>query len=291
MADMTARGARPSAAIRDQYQQGLTALISEMVNSVEYWLTARYTAREDEIVAQDASPTRDLEKELRELMKQWGSRFDDYATQRAKWFARRVNTNTTNQLKGALKDAGLTVAFRNSRRVNNIYKSVIANNVNLIRTIPQQFLGNVNTIVMQSIRNGRDMGFIAKQVREQYGVTKNRAITIARDQTNKATEAVSNARCADIGIEYGIWMHRSGSKVPRSSHVKMNGKRFKLSEGLYDDDPKVNRKVKPAELINCHCTFRLDLSTITGEGIAMDSRRGITYIHFPAATIEWRMAA
>ena len=291
MADMTARGARPSAAIRNQYRRGLENLISEMTNSVEYWLTARYNAREDEIVAKDASPSKELEKELGTLMWQWQGRFNDYAKQRAKWFARRVNTSTTNQLKGSLKDAGLTVEFKNSRRVNNIYQAIVTENVNLIKSIPQQFLGNVNSIVMNSVRNGRDMGFIADEVRKQYGVTKNRAITIARDQTNKATEAVSYARVTDIGITHGIWMHRSGGKVPRTTHVSMDGKRFKLSEGLFDEDPKVNRLVKPAELVNCHCTFRLDLTDLVGEGMAMDSRRGVMYRVFPAATIEWRMAA
>jgi hypothetical protein len=36
----------------------------------------------------------------------------------------------------------------------------------------------------------------------------------------------------------------------------MEGKRFKLSEGLYDPDPKVRRKVKPGELILCACRYR-----------------------------------
>ena len=291
MANFTARSARPSAAIRDQYERGLRSLIEEMNNSVLYWLSARYNARADEIVAADASPSKELEKELKDLMRQWGRKFDEYAVHRSRWFAKRVNTSTTNQLKGALKDAGLTVKFRNSRRVNNMYQATVAENVGLIKSIPQQYLTNVNTIVMQSVKNGRDMGFIAEQIREQYKTTKARAITIARDQTNKATEAVSYARVTDIGITHGIWMHRSGGKVPRTTHVSMDGKRFKLSEGLFDEDPKVNRLVKPAELVNCHCTFRLDLTDLVGEGMAMDSRRGVMHRVFPAATVEWRMVA
>ena len=155
--------------------------------------------------------------------------------------------------------------------MNNIYQAIVAENVSLIRSIPKQFLANVNSIVMQSVRNGRDMGFIAKEVREQYGVTKRRAITIARDQTNKATEAIGRERCTDIGITHGFWMHRSGSKVPRATHVAMDGKRFELSEGLYD--PAVGREVKPAELINCHCTFKLDISTISAAAEAVSEYR------------------
>lgn len=286
MATFTARGARPSAALKGQYQSAMLSLIKEMQNSVLYWIRARYNERGAEIIAADESPSRALEKELNSLIKQWNKRFDDFATHRAEWFAKRANVNTTNQLKGALKDAGLTVKFRNSRRVNNISRALIAENVNLIKTIPQQFLGSVYSVVMQSVQNGRDMGFIAKEIQNTYGVSKRRAITIARDQTNKATEAVSQARAADIGIEYGFWMHRGGAKVPRQTHEAMDGQRFKLSEGLYDPDPRVLRKVKPAELINCHCTFKLDLSSITGNGIARDSkRRGATVVKFVSGSI------
>ena len=290
-ATFTARATRPSAAIRDQYEGGLKKLIAEMNNSVLYWLTARFNARRDELVF-DASPSREMEKELRALLRQWQGRFDEYAEIRARWFANRVNTNTLNQLKGALKDAGLTVRFRNSRRVNNILMANVSQNVSLIKSIPEKYLQQVDNIVWTSVQNGRDMGFIAKEVQAQYGITKNRAITIARDQTNKATEALSQARAADIGIEYGFWIHRGGGKVPRATHEAFDGQRFKLSEGLYDSDPRVMRFVKPAELINCHCTFKLDLSTITGAGVAMDSkRRGVIIVQFPSATVEYAKAA
>lgn len=289
MPNSTARGPRPSAAIRNQYQDGLTKLIEEMINSIEYWLTARYNSRANEIVAQDASPSRELEKELTSLFAQWGKRFNDYAKQRSRWFGKRINTNTTNQLRGSLRSAGITVKFLNSRRINNMLQAIVAENTRLIKSIVPEFATNVTSLVMQSVQNGRDMGLISKEIR-QYLKPKEmkRAITIARDQTNKATEAISYARCEDIGVQYGFWMHRSGSKVPRSTHVAMNNKRFKLSEGLYDS--AVGRKVKPAELINCHCTFRLDLSSISNT-IAMDSKHGIMRVNFAAAIIEWKVAA
>ena len=72
----------------------------------------------------------------------------------------------------------------------------------------------------------------------------------------------------------------------------MDGKRFKLSEGLYDS--KEGRNVLPAELVNCHCTFNYDLSTIgAADEAAMDSRRGILSLCFPAAIIKrwlWKVA-
>lgn len=293
----TARAPRPNAGIRAQYQKSLVDLTREMADSVIYWLRARYRAREDEIIAADASPTKDLEKELRALMRQWNKRFDTYAQHRARWLAKRVNTSTVNQLKGALKDAGLTVKFKNTRRINNILQATVAENVGLIKSIPQQMLAQVNTIVMQSVKNGRDMGAITREIEKEYGITRRRAIMIARDQTNKATEAASRARCQDIGVTHGFWMPRGGGKEPRTTHHgEMAGQRFELSKGLYDPQAErvrgggyVGRNVKPGELINCHCTFKLDLSTIGNEGVAMDHKRGVMRVELPGATIEWGM--
>lgn len=288
MAEFTARGALPSSAIKADYQKALTSLVEEMRDSVLWWIKARYRAREDEIVvAEDKSPSRDLEQEINELFRQWEKRFDDFAKIRARSFGRRANTNTTRQLYNAMKEAGLTVRFKNSRRVNNMLQSIIAENTGLITSIPRDSMSKVRTIVMQGVQNGRDMSFIADEIQERFKKTRNEAVRIAVDQTNKATEAISRARCEDIGVTHGFWVHRSGSKNPRESHVKMNGKRFKLSEGLYDYS--VGYNVKPGELIWCRCTFKLDLSTI-GAGVAMDNM-GRRRLELPAATIEWGMAA
>lgn len=267
MPPLTARGAVPSAAIKAQYQKALIKMADEMRDSVTYWLTARYGAREDEIVAADASPTANLLKELRALLRQWGKRFNEFAATRALWFAKSTNRSVTTQLVSSLKDAGLTVKFANSRRVNSILRAIVAENVGLIKSIPQQYLSEVEGIVLRGVQNGRDMGFITEELQGRYKVTRNRAITIARDQTNKATEAISSQRCQSIGVTHGFWMHRSGSKKPRSTHEAMNGTRFELAAGLYDS--AVGYEVKPGELINCHCTFKLDISTVA-PGVAMD---------------------
>lgn len=288
MAEFTARGALPSSAIKADYQKALTSLVEEMRDSVLWWIKARYRAREDEIVvAEDKSPSRDLEQEINELFRQWEKRFDDFAKIRARSFGRRANTNTTRQLYNAMKEAGLTVRFKNSRRVNNMLQSIIAENTGLITSIPRDSMSKVRTIVMQGVQNGRDMSFIADEIQERFKKTRNEAVRIAVDQTNKATEAISRARCEDIGVTHGFWMHRSGSKDPRKTHIAMNGKRFKLSEGLYDYS--VGYNVKPGELIWCRCTFKLDLSTI-GAGVAMDNI-GRRLLVLPAATIEWGLAA
>ena len=55
-------------------------------------------------------------------------------------------------------------------------------------------------------------------------------------------------------------MLTSGAKTFRPAHVAMDGEKFPLAEGLYDMDE--GRKVFPAELVNCNCTFMPILSDL-----------------------------
>ncbi len=52
-------------------------------------------------------------------------------------------------------------------------------------------------------------------------------------------------------------MHSRAGKEPRVTHLKMNGKLYELSKGMFDPDPQVQKYVLPGELINCRCTKRV----------------------------------
>ena len=92
------------------------------------------------------------------------------------------------------------------------------------------------------------------ELEKRYGVTRRRADLIARDQANKATEAIKRVEGQHLGVKVGIWVHIPGTKTSRATHKAMNGKPFLLSEGMYDS--AVGRKVLPGELVACACTYR-----------------------------------
>ena len=60
---------------------------------------------------------------------------------------------------------------------------------------------------------------------------------------------MTNARQADLGIREAIWMHSHAGKKPRPEHVKMDGKTYNITKGMWD-------RIFPGELINCRCTGR-----------------------------------
>lgn len=205
-------------------------------------------------LAMDAGPTDELERQLKKWAKKWQLRFDGVAVTLAKRFARRNFEATETSMQAALKRAGFTVKFRPTRQSLEAYKATAAENVNLIKSIPAKYLTGVQSAVWASVNRGADMATLSKKLRAEYGSTVERAALIARDQNNKAKATIETTRRLQLGITEAIWQHSSGGKEPRPTHVAMNGKVFKLKEGMYDSDEQAY--VLPGQLINCRCTSR-----------------------------------
>lgn len=249
----TLRATRPPAALERDYRKKLDKMLDDMQRSVVWWIRAAYRRRERQIT-QDAGPARDLSQELQSVMRDWQRKYDEAAEKMARWFAENDVRYVRNSTREAFKSAGLaelfTVKFRYmSRHERDVLQSIIIENVNLIKSIPQHYFTEVQGLVQRCVQNGRDLGYLTEELQKRYEITKRRAATIARDQTNKATENLSRARMQSLGVTKGIWIHTSAGKTYRETHVAMNGKEFDLSKGLYDS--AVGREVFPGELVNC----------------------------------------
>jgi uncharacterized protein with gpF-like domain len=57
-----------------------------------------------------------------------------------------------------------------------------------------------------------------------------------------------------LGITKAIWRHSSAGKVPRPTHLKMDGQEFEIAKGIWDT--AVEEWVLPGFLPNCRCTSR-----------------------------------
>jgi uncharacterized protein with gpF-like domain len=184
----------------------------------------------------------------------WQRRFDESAPKLADYFATAINQRSKAELKSILKKGGYSVRFQMTPVMRDVIDATIAEQVGLIRTIPQRYLGEVEGLVMRSVSRGRDLAQLNADLLARYNITKRRAALIARDQNNKATSTMMHARQADVGLRTAIWMHSHAGKVPRWQHVEMDGKVYDITKGMWD---KVERKwIFPGELINCRCTSR-----------------------------------
>lgn len=236
-----------------RYRRRMLALIEEMHTSVMHWIAATYR-KAPPVIALDARPVKTMQKQLADLAKQWIRRFDESAPKIAEAYLKGSFKHTDSAMRAALKDAGWAIKFEMSPTVREAFEASLAENVGLIKSIPEQYLQQVQGAVMRSYARGRDLETLVKSLKRIYPVTQRRAVLITRDQSNKANSVVTRARQLELGIIEAVWMHSHGGKEPRPTHVAMSGNRYKVAEGMYD--PAVKRNIFPGELINCRCTAR-----------------------------------
>lgn len=252
-----ARAIHANRGIEKKYRDALDKMVAEMLGSIEYWLTAAYRKTPPRVAAlvvaaEDASPSQSIKKILDALSKRWIAKFDESAPKIAEAYLQGMFKSSDSAMRQALKDAGWTVEFTMTPAVRDAFNASLAENVGLIRSIPEKYLQQVEGVVMRSYSAGRDLETMVKGLRELYPVTQKRAELIARDQSNKANAVVNRTRQLELGITQAMWMHSHAGKNPRPDHVAANGKIYNIAEGC-----KISGEyIQPGEEINCRCTSR-----------------------------------
>ena len=153
----------PNAGISAIYRKKLRALIEEMSRSYDRFLKAQYR-RTPPVMAQDESPAKELEKELRRLGAQWRKRFEAAAPALAAWFSKSVSGRSDAALRQILKDAGISVEFQMTRAMRDILNATVAANVSMIKSIGSEYHTQIEGLVMRSMTAGRDLGKLAKSL-------------------------------------------------------------------------------------------------------------------------------
>lgn len=256
--DIVLKPTRPNAGLEAAYRKQLDKLIDEMNASLLYWLSAAYKANEPHAarMAVDASPAKAMRDAMNKVARRWLRNFEKGADNLAKMFADKARLYSDVALARVLKEAGFSVEFKMTAGMNDAYQAVIGEQVGLIKSIASQHLTRVETLVMQSVQNGRDLATLSEQLQKQFGSTKKRAALIAKDQNNKATATLIKARQTSIGLVQARWRHSAAGKEPRESHVKASqadggrGQLYNIAEGCYID----GKYIQPGEEINCRCT-------------------------------------
>ncbi len=244
---------RPNLGVDIAYQKKLDALIARMAAAMNRAILAVYRANPPELAQDESSPAA-LRAAMNSLGREWAKRFDDFAEHDAKRFVRSAAGSADRAFAAALKKAGFTVEFKMGRAASEIITAAVAENVALIKSIPEQYLTQVEGVVMRGVAVGRDLGSVATELQVQFGVTKRRAALIARDQNNKATAAITRARQIEVGSDQAEWVHSAGGRKPRPTHVANNNKKYNIAEGWLD--PATDKRIWPGTEINCRCVSR-----------------------------------
>ncbi len=248
---MVLKPVKANLGVEARYRRKLKGLVDVLANSAEYWLRAAYR-KNPPVLATDASPVRTIQSQLDDLAIYWIDRFEKAAPKIAETYVNSMFDASDNSFKQALKDGGWIVPFKMTPRVRDALQASLAENVGLIKSIPVQYLQQVEGIVMRSYSNGRDLYTMVNELRALYPAASNRAALIARDQSNKANAVINRARQLDLGITRAKWMHSHGGKEPRLDHLAADGKEYDIDKGCLIG----GEYIQPGEMINCRCTSR-----------------------------------
>lgn len=252
---------RPNVGIEASYRAKLDAEIEALHKSLIWFLRAAYRANEPATMAQDRSAADILNGIMQRLARRWMRRFDKLAPEMAKWFATSAAQRSDATLKSALKKGGFTVKFTTTPAQQDAITASIAENVQLIKSIPEQYLTQVQGILMRSVQQGRDLGYMTGELQKQFGVTKRRAAFISRDQNNKVTAAITKTRQQELGITQATWQHSHGGRHPRSEHIAANGKPYDVAKGMFLE----GKWVWPGTEPNCRCVSRSIIPALSAD--------------------------
>jgi len=169
---------------------------------------------------------------VNQVLYRWSSpQFDALAAQLAAKFVRSTSDVTLKRFQASMKSFGLDV-YEDSPALQDFVDAAIQDNVQLIKSIPSQYLERVQSIVYSNTRSGLRPGAITKQLQEQHGVTQRRAKFIATDQTTKINGQIAEKRQKAAGFQYFKWQDAEDSRV-RHRHDVIAEKVTAYGRGVY----------------------------------------------------------
>lgn len=146
-------------------------------------------------------------------------------------------------------------------------------NVNLITSIPKETLANVQTIVMESFKQGKTNKSLAQEILDlntsdfgftpvmeqsafdkamaEYNKAKRKAQFIARDQMGKLNADITQSQQEDAGVTEYVW-DTSGDGRVRDRHRELDGQRCKWNDPPVVDE-RTKRKAHPGQDFRCRC--------------------------------------
>lgn len=196
---------------------------------------------------------------------------DQYISQVARDAASGTNAFNRQQMKNQFQQVLGVDPIRSEPWLAPKVDLFAHQNAQLIKSIPDQYLTEIEDKVKQGMSDGRRWEDIAAEIEGEgreagrYDVAKNRAALIARDQVSKFNADLNEARQKNLGIPGYTWRTSMDEKV-RHSHQVMEGTKHKWS-----DPPLVDGEhVHPGKAIQCRCTPEPDIEAILGEAWATE---------------------
>lgn len=268
-----------NASSQARYQKVLQTLVKEMAEETVKQVKRLFHGeiaddffdQQAEAAALDASITSTAKKLMNKLTLKFQQLFNSKAQGLAETMVDGAKRTSESNLKTSLKQLSGGLSLKTGivpAGMEDVANASIQENVQLIKSIPQQYLTQVQGSVMRSITTGAGVADLIPAISKHGAVTMRRAKLIAFDQTRKAYNSINKQRLQAVGVKKFKWLHSGGGREPRKSHIAMDGNIYS-----FDDLPQINKDNPgqaaeygiPGQAPNCRCTMNPVISFDEGE--------------------------
>ena len=168
----------------------------------------------------------------------------------ARQFGRRTDAWQKAQLDRQVRAAVQVPYSAIERPTRDRVPEWTAQNVDLIKTVPERYFGRIQAMVEDAFENGIAADDLAEDFEDTFDISENNATRIANDQIGKLAGQVDSDRQQSLGISKFIWRTVEDERV-REAHAVLDGQLCSW------DDPPVNEdtgeQIIPGQDINCRC--------------------------------------
>lgn len=191
-----------------------------------------------------------------------------YNHDRLETLTRRIALATSEHQKAQLfrqvkASIGVELGAIADRKVGPAIRQFTAENVALIKSVPQTYFDDVEKRVVMGMNAGLRHEEIAEQLQERLGVAESKAKLIARDQTLSFFADLNRVRQTELGVESYVWRTATDPRV-RDEHAERDGITYRWDDPPGDESDPADGG-HPGEGINCRCWAEPVLPSLTDE--------------------------
>lgn len=241
-------------AMTEEIERMLTAMLAQIKRAytVIPVANANYTGRKT---------LRNLEQTIKTLSRQYGKKLNRNAERIIKEYLRKAGIDAQKSIIKQLRTVygnDFTVNF-NARQYGQTLKIIAQRNALLINTTATQVISNVTNVTYDGVTTGQSWTAIEKSLRTQRHIAADRIKRIARDQTAKLNEALSEMAMRDAGVEFFEWSTANDERVSTGlgGHRQLDGKIYKWGDNAhYPVIDSYGHRGVPGQRVNCRCVAR-----------------------------------
>ena len=245
-------------AMEREYQRDIDRLlraIYEVFKSVVIDGMDRKVVTKQLSLTKDESYNERLNRLIAEFTKRVKGRYSrDFIKKLCEKHLRRVYAWQNREFAKRMANFGLGLAGEDLlKKYRSFMKLKLDVNIGLVQGLVDNEIKQLKEQVMRNMSNGAPASELAKGLQQHLTVSRHRASTIARTEVNTLTGQLNDRRAMEVGIDEGIWRGVEDNRE-RPEHLALEGKRFKLSEGvLIKLKNGKTKRIWPGREPNCRC--------------------------------------